>query len=145
MSRVEVIDMTDDDQRWQEAMKLEYDWHKHMTTLSAGIPLIIAALVTSDLFPNKLNKLSHPEWLVTSLGFLVASILLSLLSMVIAVRYMRSGPSDSATPATDFFSQAFGLTQRFWFRIYRTLTITYSVFFFLGGVVLFLFFGIENV
>jgi hypothetical protein len=118
-----------EEERWQEALKLEYDWHKHMTTLSAGIPIIIAALVTSELFPNRLSDLG---WLTWSLILLGLSIFLSLASMVIAIRYLRRGPIE------------LGSAQVPWFIAYRITTIAYSVVCFLGGISLFLVFVSKN-
>jgi hypothetical protein len=121
-----VVAITDEEQRWQESLKLEYDWHKNMITLSAGIPIVIAALVSSDFFPNKLSDMS---WLIWSLGLLAGSILCSLLSMIIVARFMRLGQMKTGT------RRFFG---------YRALTMIYSMGCFLGGIILFVWFAIRN-
>jgi hypothetical protein len=98
-----MVAITDEEQRWQESLKLEYDWHKNMITLSAGIPIVIAALVSSDFFPNKLSDMS---WLIWSLGLLAGSILCSLLSMIIVARFMRLGQMKTGTRRFFWLSSA---------------------------------------
>jgi hypothetical protein len=62
----------------------------------------------------------------------VSSILLSLLFMVIVMRYMRAGPIAAGTVG----ARSFGA--------YRLLTVVYSVVGFVGGIVAFLLFAKAN-
>ncbi len=64
----------------RDAAKLEYDFSKHLTTLSTGSILVIAA-ITRAFFPN----LSE----VTVVGFLYASFLLILASVLFSIFAMK--------------------------------------------------------
>jgi hypothetical protein len=109
-------------QRLQESLKLEFEWHKHLTTLSASLIVGIATVV--EAFFSGAHNPFEDVWILLSLGFLLLALLLSLISMSLTLRYIRLGTKP-------------GL----WFR---TMTWIYAFFLFFSGLISFAIFALTQ-
>jgi len=119
-----------EEQCWLESRKMEYDWHKHLTTLSAGLLVIIAGFVSSRALPD---QVSGEMWLSRALCLLGGAVLGSMLAMAFSITYTRHGPVGN------------NQQKKVLYFAYRSGTVLVAVVLFFGGIAAFLYFASLNV
>ncbi len=76
-------------QRMQESMKLEFEWHKQMTTLISGIAVALLAVVQAYFTDEHIS--AGIGLLALCFGILGAGLIASVLFMSWAIHKVRTG------------------------------------------------------
>ena len=98
------IGSKDSPERKLETLKLEFQWHQHLTTLFATLAVALVALVEA-LFTQRqgavgIDTLGDDRWLIASFIGLGLALLGALWSMVACLHYVRTAKiAENITPS----------------------------------------------